>query len=115
MFVRGFQCSRILNNNNKRTSEKLLDNNRKETVSRQFSDKTQDKAEIKPPLPPPGLPEEAVYSQDYYLSKIKRKMKGKSKKGVGQMNGFQNGPKILIQMKKSIHIFITFIMILGVQ
>ena len=65
--------SRILNNNNnKRTSEKLLDNNRKEPVSRHFSDKTQDKAEIKHPLPPPGLPEEAVYSQDNYLSKIKK-------------------------------------------
>ena len=65
--------SRILNNNNnKRKSEKLLDNNRKETVSSQFSDKTQDKAEIKHPLPPPCLPEEAVYSQDNYLSKIKK-------------------------------------------
>ena len=84
--------SRILNNNNKRKSEKLLDNNRKETLSRQFSDKTQDKAEIKHPFPPPGLPEEAVYSQDNYLSKIK-KMEGKSKKGVEQMNGFKNGPK----------------------
>ena len=64
--------SRILNNNNKRKSEKLLDNNRKETVSSQFSDNTKDKTEIKHPLPPPGLPEKAVYSQDNYLSKIKK-------------------------------------------
>ena len=63
--------SRILNNN-KRKSEKLLDNNRKETESSQFSDNTKDKAEIKHPLPPPGLPKKAVYNQDNYFSKIKK-------------------------------------------
>ena len=72
--------SRILNNNNnKRKSEKLLDNNRKETVSSQFSDNTKDKTEIKHPLPPPGLPKKAVYSQDNYFSKIK-KWKGNPKR-----------------------------------
>ena len=64
--------SRILNNNNKRKAEKLLDNNQKEIVSSQFSDNTKEKTEIKHPLPPPGLPEKAVYSQDNYLSKIKK-------------------------------------------
>ena len=63
--------SRILNNN-KRKSEKLLNNSRKETVSSEFSDNAKDKSEIKHPLPPPGLPEKTVYSQDNYLSKIKK-------------------------------------------
>ena len=85
--------SRILNNNNnKRKSEKLLDTNRKETVSSQFSDNTEDKTEIKHSLPPPGLPEKAVYSQDKYLSKIKKKWKG-NQKGSGANEWIQKWTK----------------------
>ena len=89
--------SRILNNNNnnnnKRKSEKLLDNNRKETVSSEFSDNTKDKAEINHPLPPPGLPEKAVYNQDNYLSKIKEKNGREIQKGGGANEWIQKWTK----------------------
>ena len=55
--------SRIINNNNlDKKSDNLLDNNRKKICK--FSVKTQNKAEVRHPLPPPELPTE--------------KMKGKS-------------------------------------
>ena len=49
--------SRILNNNNlDKKSDKLFDSKGKESVSTEFSEKTQNKAELRHPLPPPGLP-----------------------------------------------------------
>ena len=85
--------SRIINNNNlDKKSDNLLDNNRKESVSTEFSVKTQNKAEVRHPLPPPGLPTAVNYSKDNYLSKI-RKNERKIQKGVEPMNGFKNGPK----------------------
>ena len=75
--------SRILNNNNlDKKSDKLLDNEGKESVGTEFSEKTQNKAEVRHPVPQPGLPTAVEYSKDNYLSKI-RKNERKIQKGSG--------------------------------
>ena len=79
-----FVDSKIINNNNI-NSENFLHNTRKETVISQASDKAQDKAEFTHPLPPPGLPEAGVYTQENYFSKIiiKKKKWKEIQKGSG--------------------------------
>ena len=74
---------RIINNNKlDKKSENLLDNNPKEFLSTHSSVKSQNKAALTHPLPPPGLPAEVDYSKDNYLSKI-RKNGRKIQKGRG--------------------------------
>ena len=85
--------SRILNNNNlDKKSDKLLDSKGKESVSTEFSEKTQNKAELRHPLPPPGLPGVVEYSKDNYLSKI-RKNERKIQKGSGDNEWIQKWTK----------------------
>ena len=90
----GSEHSRIINNNNlDKKSENLLENNQKESVSTQSSVKTQNKAELKHPLPPSGLPTGVDYSQDNYLSKI-RKNERKIQTGSGENEWIQKWTKI---------------------
>ena len=85
--------SRILNNNNlDKKSDKFLDSKGKESVSTEFSEKTQKKAEVPHPLPPPGLPAAVEYSKDNYLSKI-RKNERKIQKGSGGNEWIQKWTK----------------------
>ena len=77
--------SRIINNNNlDKKSENLLDNNRKESASTHSSVRTQNKAELTHPLPPPGLPTAVDYSKNNYLSKSRKKGKENPKREWSQ-------------------------------
>ena len=85
--------SRIINNNKlHKQSENLLDNNLKEFLSTHSSVRSQNKAALTHPLPPPGLPAEVNYSKDNYLSKS-RKNGRKIQKGSGANEWIQKWTK----------------------
>ena len=79
----GSEDRRTINNNKlDKKSEDLLDSNPKESLSTQTSVRPQNKAAVKHPHPPPGLPAEVVYSKDSILSKITKNGR-KIQKGSG--------------------------------